>query len=55
MTSDNNSSMMETGGMDGSGTTAVYLKGKHDEKLSPIFMSLSCGYVCMHTPGKKLP
>ena len=30
----------------------IQLKGKHDEKLSPIFMSLSCSYVCMHTPEK---
>ena len=29
------------------------LKGKHDEKSSPIFMSLSCSYVCMHTPHPK--
>ena len=28
------------------------LKGKHDEKSSPVFMSLSCSYVCMHTPEK---
>ena len=32
-----------------------YLKGKHDEKLSAIFMSLSCSYVCIHTPEIFLP
>ena len=32
-----------------------YLKGKHDEKSSPIFMLLSYSYVCMHTSEKKLP
>ena len=35
-------------------TLIVKLKGKHNEKSSPIFMSLSCSYVCMHTPGKKI-
>ena len=33
-------------------TEEIQLKSKHDEKLSPIFMSLSCSYVCMHIQEK---